>query len=156
VKNIILLSLLLAAPCFGASSSENIVVLGRAVSQISIENVDICEPEEVCLGGWYRWTIKIERTLRGKKLGRKISAVRIDTSQYLPSTFKKPRIFILVPIDAPDKRALLKAEYYLQYFSTPREMQCFDDSIDVGVDIDDRLKENGGYCVEISKIQGGK
>src|SRR5215510_9979343 len=114
---------LAASTCCGAEDS---VVLGRAISQRGIDGVEMCEADEVCLGGWVRWEIRVRHALSGPTITGRIRAATTQTSLYTPTSVKLNRAFILRPIEDPAKRKLLGADFYLLGHSVPKTMYCFD------------------------------
>jgi hypothetical protein len=71
------------------------------------------------------------------------------------SRFKKAvRFFVLEPIEDPDQRAKLRADYYLKEMSEPREMFCFSrDPEELGLDADETYVAGTGdtksYCFQL-------
>ncbi len=108
-----------------ASVGSHIVVLGKLVTNETMSYVkDECPDNDICLRSWWKSVIQVEKTVQGKNLsGRITAAVMQHTS--LNARYKKAvRLFVLTPIEDPDQRVKLRADYYLEEASEPQQMFC--------------------------------
>ena len=138
----------------GVASAEDSVVLGRSLGHMHIEEAEInCPPEYICMDAWFRWTIKPEKTVAGPKLSGRITAARIQHTEFVRSYERTLRLFILTPIEDAEQRALLKADYLLRDVSAVHEMYCVRNSIDLGIEADEKLESEDGerYCFELPR-----
>ena len=115
---------LLSAAAVGAADS---VVLGRASSNERMSYVEnTCPEDAICLHSWFKWVIDVAKTVSGPSIqpGRIVTA-RMQHTSMIPSYRKRLRLFVLKPIDDPEERKMLRAEYYLEEMSEPHQMFCF-------------------------------
>ncbi len=119
----------LCAVCLGAwaissAAASAVTVRGRVTAQEEMDLPPVCLQvrglEEICLDTWFRWTLQIDHapTGSGIKEGRVVAA-RAQHGAILPSYLKKIRVFVLMPIEDPEARRRLGADYYLQDYSQP-------------------------------------
>lgn len=145
--------LLIGVLAFGIAHTEESVVLGRALKNGYIEDVEIpCPPERICMDAWFRWTVTVDTTLHGPKVSGRIVAARIQHAQFVPRHQKKLRMFVLDRIEDETQRKLLRAEYYLRDMSIVHEMYCLDSETELGIDAEDKLTGPGiqdQYCFKL-------
>jgi hypothetical protein len=146
--SLLLIGLVLAGP---ARASETLVV-GRASSQKIIENVEVpCPDDHICMHGWNRWVITIHRTVAGPPVSGRVRLAVIEHGLYGPDALKRFRAFVIAPIEDPEKRKLLGAEYYLLDRAVLHEVVCFDRKPQM-VEEDElffgRAAGDGQYCID--------
>lgn len=111
VKRLVLCLLLQVFWQTNALAQESVFV-GRALQQRMIKHVVVpCPENSVCLGSWYRWSLRVEKLISGAVLPDSFVAVRIDSHSY--RTLEQFSIFTVKPIESREKRALLGADYVL-------------------------------------------
>ena len=97
------------------------VVFGRAVSNTYIEGVDdACGPlsaNEICMNVWFVWTISVSRTVAGPPVTGRVHASRPQHTKFLRSYMRQYHLFVLRPIEDPEQRELLQADYHLMDMS---------------------------------------
>ena len=121
---IILSAVASAAVC----AAEPSVVLGSARSLGFLENQPPCPEGYICLNGWYRYDVMVERTLRGPAVRSLIHAVHSQHTEFNKKYRRALRLFVLRPIDDPKVRADLQADYYLVGLSPLQELYCLNGS----------------------------
>jgi len=132
-----------------AIASES-VVLGVDLSQTIIKGVQtpcVNDGELICNGVWVRWKIRTGETLSGPSISGRITAAMVQHGLFVSSR----KLFVLKPIDDPEVRKMLGANYFLEEFSTPREMYCLDkkpESLDGSSFSHVDSKGGGPYCFE--------
>jgi hypothetical protein len=102
-------------------------VVGRALSKdddVRIEQSpdEVCPPNAICLFGWSRWTLKIERSLAGPAVKGRIHAVHMQHTTHIPSYFNRLHEFALEYIADSAERERLHAEYKLLDLVDERRM----------------------------------
>jgi hypothetical protein len=146
------------AICQRATASDT-VVLGRLVSNEPMSYVkDECPEDHVCSRSWWKSVVEVEKTVQGRHLsGRVTAAVMQHTS--LNARFKRAvRLFALTPIDDPDQRAKLRADYYLEEMSEPQQMFCTSrDPKRLGLSVQETYVSGSGdnttYCFGLPRSQ---
>src|ERR1700744_2936642 len=88
---------LLASAVGNAATS---FVVGRAVSEdddVRIEESpdEVCPSDAICLFGWSRWTLDIERSLAGPAVKGRIHAVHMQHTTHNSSYFRRLHHFAL-------------------------------------------------------------
>jgi hypothetical protein len=104
-------------------------VIGRALSEddhVGIEKSpeEVCPPDAICLFGWSRWTLDIERSLAGPAIKGRIHAVHMQHTTHNRSYFSKPHQFALEYIADPSERKRLHADYKLLDLVDQKPMLC--------------------------------
>lgn len=149
--------LLVAFLAFGIAHAEESLVVGHALKNEYIEDVEIpCPPEHICMNAWFRWTVIVDTTLHGQKISGRIVAARIQHAQFVPRYQKKLRMFVLDRIEDEAQRKILRAEYYLRDMSIVHEMYCLDSKTEFGIDAEDKLTGPGiqdQYCFELPEAK---
>ncbi|WP_431479198.1 hypothetical protein [Massilia eburnea] len=96
-----------------ACASES-VLCGRALGQASIEDVQVpCPVNSLCLSGWTRWGIKVEKVISGASVPVRINAVSLEHGILTPKHEEALRIFTVKPIEKNEKRDLFGADFVL-------------------------------------------
>lgn len=109
-----------------AQASES-VVCGRSLGSQFIEEVHIpCPANSVCFGMWTRWALHVDSTVNGPKVPDQIKAAVILSSSYTPKAESMFRVFTVAPIEDPDKRKLLGAEFRLLKWSDDKDGRTCD------------------------------
>lgn len=152
MHRIFVLACLLAAglPPVTASAADTLV-LGQKNNQ-TYTGYENC-PEEttyICMTGWYRWTIRVEKTVSGPPLPARIVAV-IGQHTYRIVRWPYPRqLFVVRPIEDPELRATLHADYIVDDEARRADMYCgWTDPKDLGLDVEVFANGNGSYCFEM-------
>jgi hypothetical protein len=97
-----------------AAATPDSVVSGRAISNTYLNDVKIgCPKGDICMDAWFRWTIDVEKTLRGPLVTGRVIAVRMQHSAVVPSYERRLRLFTLSRIEDAKQRARLRSDYYL-------------------------------------------
>ena len=132
--------------CVGAARAADSVVVGRAVSNTYIPGVEgACGPitaDELCMDVWFVWKISVSRTISGPPIIGRVRASRPQHATFVRSYMRQNRLFLLRPIDDPEQRTLLQADYHLVDMS---EDQC----------LDARPRELNGADVQITHTERG-
>jgi hypothetical protein len=79
----------------------------------------------------------------------RISTARTQHAGYVKSYLKRLRLFVLMPIEDPEKRRLLGADYFLRDFSQQIPMYCLtQDLVDLGLEVEFSVSDpdRGTYC----------
>lgn len=147
---IILAGILAGALAPVALSAPATVVLGQKMHQAET-GYQNCPPDEdentICMTSWFRWTILIERTVRGPSLPRRIVAV---IGQHTTHIVRKPyphSLFVLVPIEDPQMRERLRASYIVEEESVRFETYCLQsDPKEIGLDVEVLTDGKGSFC----------
>jgi len=151
MHRIIVLAALLAVglPPLTASAAST-VFLGQGKSQAYTGYAD-CPPDSFCWHVWYRWKIRVERTLTGPQLPASIVAVM---SQHTGLVRPYPhRVFVVSPIEDPETRARLHADYFVDDMATAAAMQCMElDPRQLGLDVQVFANGDGTYCFEVPPV----
>jgi hypothetical protein len=104
-------------------------VIGKAISedddvQIELSPDEVCPPDAICLFGWSRWTLEIERSLSGPAVRGRIHAVHMQHTTHNRSYFHRLHYFALEYItDAPERKRL-HADYKLLDLVDEKRMLC--------------------------------
>lgn len=125
ISNLAALGLLVSAIGNAATS----FVVGRALSEdddVRIEESpeEVCPTDVICLFGWSRWTLEIERSLAGPPVKGRIHAVHMQHTKHNRSYFHKLRRFALEYIEEPSERKRLHADYKLLDLVDEKQMLC--------------------------------
>jgi hypothetical protein len=100
------------APMAGLHAGES-VFIGRASSQTDIDGVTACTGDVVCMTGWWRWTVDVERTVRGPAVPGPVVVARLGHGKFVPDYLARFVCFSVRPIEDEGKRRLLGADYVL-------------------------------------------
>jgi hypothetical protein len=104
-------------------------VIGRAISEdddVRIEQSadEVCPPDAICLYGWSRWTLNIERSLSGPAVKGRIHAVHMQHTTHNHSYFHGLHQFALEYIADASERKRLHADYKLLDLVDEKMMLC--------------------------------
>jgi hypothetical protein len=102
----------------GARAADS-VVLGRAVSNIFMEDVGGCAEDGFCADPFFLWEISIRRTVSGPPVTGPARAYHQQHAGFVG--IRRYRLFLLRSIDDPAQRKLLHADFLLVEMS---EDQC--------------------------------
>ena len=117
-------SLVCIASMACAGANERSLVLGSAIS-IQYANVDTpCPEDSICLDGWFRYDLSIDKVLKGPAVPHRIRAVHMQHTYYIPKYRRALRLFVLRPVETAEARANLKADYYIDDLSPVQELYC--------------------------------
>jgi hypothetical protein len=122
-----------------AAHGSDSVVWGRAVKNQALPDVESpCgepAPDTICMVGWYRWTLVVDRTISGPSVAGRVVAANTQHTSVAPSAYRRARVFVLRPIDDPAERRRLRADYFLIDASWPH--YCLQgDPADLGLTVD--------------------
>src|SRR5262245_22366115 len=97
--------LLVLAAASQTALAEQSVVWGRLVENRSMDYVPYeCPQDAICLWSWWKWVVKVEKTLHGPPVSGRVVAARMQHTSILPSVRKALRLFVLEPITDPGER----------------------------------------------------
>ena len=138
---IVLAGLLAAELAPLAASAAETVFLGQKNDQTytGYENCS-AETDTICMTGWYRWTIRVERTVSGPRLPARIVAIVGQHAPYVDPKGPPHELFVVRPIDDPEARERMHADYLVD-----EESQR----------LDDEPKRLGMYCMQTDPKQIG-
>lgn len=148
---VILLAVLACRP----SDASDIVVFGRLVSNEPMDYVkDECPKDHICLRSWWKSVVQIQKTIQGKVLPDRVTTANMQHTSWDPKVRKALRLFVLEPIDDPDQRAKLRADYYLKDMSALHQMFCLSqDPKTLGLNAEESYVTGAGedktYCFEL-------
>lgn len=120
----VLATLLCVAGFASALAAEPSVVLGSARSLGYLAIQPPCPEDSICLNGWYRYNVTVDRTLHGPELRSLIRAVHSQHTEFNHKYRRALRLFVLRHIDDAKVRAELQADYYLIGLSPARQLYC--------------------------------
>lgn len=117
-----------------------------------------CSPETdtICMTGWYRWTISVERTVSGPRLPTRIVAV---IGQHAPDGIAQGpahELFVVRPIEDPEARERMHADYLVDEDEEPQGpgMYCLQtDPQQSGLKVEVTQNGQGGYCFEVPPVR---
>jgi hypothetical protein len=133
----------------------DIVVIGKLVTNEPMSYVqDECPDGTICMHSWWKSVIQVQRTVQGTHLAGRITAAVIQHTAMNSHYMKAVRFLILAPIEDPEQRARLRADYYLKEASPPRQMFCSSyDPKELGLNTEATyMSQIGGpttYCFEV-------
>jgi hypothetical protein len=104
-------------------------VIGRAISEdddVRIEQSadEVCPPDAICLYGWSRWTLDIERSLSGPAVTGRIHAVHMQHTTHNHFYFHGLHQFALEYIADASERKRLHSDYKLLDLVDEKRMLC--------------------------------
>ena len=111
------------------AKSATSFVVGRAISEyddVRIEPTpeEVCPPDTICLFGWSRWTLDIDRSLVGPAVQGRIHAVHMQHTTHNRAYFRRLHHFALEFLADPSERKRLHADYKLLDFLDEKRMLC--------------------------------
>ncbi len=136
------------------------VVWGRALkNEAAPEVASPCgepTPDTICMVGWYRWTLIVDRTISGPSVTGRIVAARTQHTYVIPSAFKRTKVFVVRSIDDPEERRRLRADYLLVDASWAH--YCLEaDPAELGLSVDyayvERSDDGNVYCFPLPERQ---
>jgi hypothetical protein len=148
---VILLALLACQP----SVASDIVVFGRLVANEPMDYVkDECPKDSICLRSWWKSVVQVQKTISGTVLSGRVTTANMQHTSLDPRFKKSVRLFVLEPIEDPDQRAKLRADYYLKDMSEPHQMFCLSqDPKALGLNVQETYMAGAGedeaYCFEL-------
>jgi hypothetical protein len=151
----LLLTLLGVLTCQCAVGAD-IVVIGKLITNEPMSYVkDECPDGNICMHSWWKSVIQVEKTVQGARLAGRITAAVMQHTAMDSHYMKAVRFFILEPIEDPQQRVKLRADYYLKEASPPREMFCSShDPKELGMSTEATyVSQIGGpttYCFEVN------
>jgi hypothetical protein len=120
------------------------VLVGHAISQEDLD-LQACPDDDpgLCMSSWFRWTLQIDRTLQGPAIKGRIATAHRQHSRYQKWYQKEVSLFVVTPIEDPQQRQRLRADYFLEDFSQRLPMYCLSlDPADLGLEL------HGGVFVQ--------
>jgi hypothetical protein len=148
---LVLLGALICECAFGA----DIVVIGRMITNEPMSYMkDECSDGSLCMHRWWKSVIQVERTVQGTRLAGRITAAVSQHMSMNPRYMKAIRFVILEPIEDPEQRKKLRADFYLKEASPPQSMVCSSyDPEAIGLKTAMTYVSRGGgdptYCFEV-------
>ncbi len=133
----------------------DIVVIGKMVTNEPMSYVkDDCADGNICMHSWWKSVIQVERTVQGTRLSGRITAAVMQHTAMNASYMKAIRFVILAPIEDPDQRKKLRADFYLKEASPPQQMFCSSyNPKDLGLEADQTYVSQIGspttYCFRL-------
>ena len=101
----------------GTARAADSVILGRAVSNTYLPGIEgACGPlsaDELCMNVWFVWEISAKRTVTGAPISGRVRAARSQHTTFVRSYMRRNRLFLLRPIEDPEQRRLLQADFHL-------------------------------------------
>jgi hypothetical protein len=155
MKTVLVLFMVMAASQAGAA--ENVVVWGRLLSNAPMEYVKFeCPENHFCLHSWWKSNLNVEKTIHGMQLSGPITTANLQHSPLNSHFEASARLFVLEPIEDPEQRAKLRADYYLKDMAEPRQMFClWQDPTESGLKVRETYVAGTGdsrkYCFELPK-----
>jgi hypothetical protein len=134
----------------------DIVVIGKLITNEPMSYVkDECPDGNICMHSWWKSVIQVERTVQGTRLAGRITAAVTQHTAMNSQYMKAVRFLILAPIEDPQQRVKLRADYYLKEASPPREMFCSSyDPKELGINTEATYVSQIGtpttYCFEVN------
>jgi len=115
-------------------ANEHSVFFGIAQQQLYLENVEMqCPAQRLCMGEYFRWTIKINQQVSGPTLPHIVKAAMLQHAKYIYAR-KQVAMYVLAKIEDPERRKLLGVDYYIEEYVPPHVVYCFEDkSADYGL-----------------------
>jgi hypothetical protein len=129
---------------------------GSACAEDNEEDEESNALESICMHGWVRWIIDVQKTVGGARLSGRIYAARAQHALMPPYYQKSIRLFALEPISDPQIRKRLRADFYLIDMS--QEMYCM--SVNPrAYGLPESTYVQGGadeksYCIDLAKDDG--
>jgi hypothetical protein len=113
-----------------------------------------CADPDICMHSWWKSVIQVDRTVQGARLTGRITAAVIQHGAVNSNYMKAIRLVILAPIEDPEQRKKLRADFYLIEASPPRQMFCSSyDPKDIGLRTEVTYVPQSGnptsYCFEL-------
>lgn len=106
------LIVLMALPC--AAQQGETVFCGRSLGHEGLDDVEVnCPENAICLHGWFRWRLKVDRVLSGNSLPSHLVAARTQHGAFRQAYEMQLRRFSVKSIEDEGQRRLLGADYYL-------------------------------------------
>lgn len=144
---------LIAILAVGDANSEDTIALGRALSHEFLDVDMPCPEDYICMDGWFRWELSIDRTIAGPSIVGRVTAARLQHTNYIRKYERSLRLFVLRPIVDAKLRETVKADYQLVEVSPRNEMFCINgDPANYGIDTNVytlREQEYEQYCFEL-------
>lgn len=141
-----------------AMGDELIIVAGYGVENSQMDIQDECPKDTICPDLWFRYVVNVKKAIKGKVEGQLI-AVRKQHGE-LEMNKGEVSIFILRKIDDHNLQKKLKAKFYLEEYSRPKTVYCFDSKLEnLGLVTDDEITFTPSgmwetYCISDSQVSG--
>ena len=152
IKTLVILLVLLACQ---PSIASDIVVFGRLVANEPMDYVkDECPKDNICLRYWWKSVVQVKKTIHGRALSGRVTTANMQHTSWNPLVKRALRLFVLEPIEDPDQRAKLRADYYLKDMSQLHQMFCLSQDPKVlGLNAEETYvagaREDETYCFEL-------
>ena len=150
-----LLLSLLGVLAWQCATGRDIVVIGKMITNEPMSYVDDeCPDGNVCMHSWWRSVIDVEQTVQGSPVSGRITAAVLQHTAMNSRYMKAIRLVILEPIEDPDQRKKLRADFYLKEASPPQQMFCSSyDPEDIGLKTEEtyvsRTRNPTTYCFHL-------
>ena len=106
-----------------APAAEVTVFIGSVQSNEASSFQDPCPDEHICLDGWFVYRITVEKILAGPGLNGTVEAAKPQHTQRLHLDGRRG-LFVLTPIDDPERSRQIGVNYYLTEDSYPDPLYC--------------------------------
>jgi hypothetical protein len=133
----------------------DIIVIGKMISNEPMSYVkDKCPDGDLCMHSWWKSVIQVEKTVQGRLLSRRITAAVMAHTGMNLRYMRAIRLVILEPIEDPDQRRKLRADFYLKEASPRQQMFCSSyDPKDIGLKTEEtyvsQTENPRTYCFEV-------
>jgi len=120
------LLLILSVGVFRIHAEDYIVVSGYGLENTLMDAPKVCPEGSVCMRSWYKYKIKVEKTIKGTNLLGKIVAVRNQHATFIMEP-NELAIFVLSKIESIEDQEKFNAQYTVIEFSRPETVYCFNE-----------------------------
>lgn len=118
---------------------EVIIVSGYGVENNYLDVHDDCPASTICSNSWFKYTIKVKDTLRGKKLDGEVIAIKKQHATFVMDK-SELAIFVLSEISDVDIQKKFNAKYYVHEFSRPKTVYCFNEKLEnLNLEVEDEI-----------------
>lgn len=141
--------------CSGVARAQTTIAIGRAIEHESIDVPIDCPADAICMDGWFRYTLRIERTVTGPKPAPRVRAVHMQHTGYVRRYLRELRVFVLRPITDAAERRRFGADYFLDSVAAETGFYCFRTRLpELDVDPDDVVTgADGRVCVDAAVFE---
>jgi hypothetical protein len=109
--------------CGNVQATEPTVALGRALSNTYAKVEEPCPEGWICMNSWYRYRVKIQKSLVGPTASGTVTAVAMQHTQ---RRLRKGvvSLFVLTAIESVEERKRLGADFIIGEFASPETIYC--------------------------------
>ena len=118
---------------------------------------DDCPADSICLRSWWKSVIHVDRTIQGPHLNGRVTAAVMQHTGLNQRFKRRAHFFVLRRIDDPAQRHKLRADFFLEEMSEPRQMFCTaKDPREYGLSPDEIYESTDEdpkrYCYEMPRV----